>query len=1021
MKNKVLLIILILFICINVDVNAEILPSSLVGSDTGNYYEKTSLNSKLLVRYGSIIEFTEDYHEQLSITSSNPSIAGVANNKVEIIGSGSFSLTITQGTSVRTLDFFAWNSRLRKDNWHFGNEKVYSDAECTNNLGYIKGEAYYALDKAGNNFKIRELMLDHRNNAYEGSYATGDYDTAQRPIDQSTVKISESNGTYIGTGNPVGNYIKSYYDESKHTSSSHYALYYMWPSQTTYTVSLKDFTMTTKVKSDELRTEALVKSSGSTTTSPSTFTSQYDPQITSTTRSNNYGFFHAISYGASIVFVDGAGEARIASENVIKGEANTLKVVGTGRCDVIVKANNVETPYSFFSWNYKLKGGKIDVYSDASLSQKVGSMNGECYLVCNTEGNALKISEYLYSSGFGDVEIKGKYISKSQSSTYLEDVSSGSQRKVYISLKSFSIVRPVTKTVTGSASTGGSTSTGGFTSTVSSSFASTGSNAKDFLEICKQTIMYLKKYNYGYKSGGLGIPPYPKGGSMSDNPSSSTHNVDCVDYVRWSLYEYGKIKGITAFTEKPVITSYIPSFHSEAKKQLENKESTAWIKYFDVVYLASNHNTGLGRESDITVDKIKSLLKPGDILVYTGGPRFEARNSTTGVTPMNSNHIDVFAGFSGNDTSSSIGVLIYSCGSAPSAHSEYTNGSPVSLKYALKHTSDAHGFWDVTVVLRLKETSKQVASGITSNTNTTSSFNVVSNNESYEIKTVNAVNGTAVQVGNGFNIGVKEADYTIQGSDPAKSRYYQEKALPDGTPFNYQVYIPEKVSNSMPVIVVMGGGTGTSNLPKTLYNRGVKENKGLDAIVVTTQDAVTTTLKPCSNMMKLLKIMSFGNFSPESGAPSFGINSSKMALMGYSKGVSSIILTKANTGAEHGTLSYYTVEDVPCFKYVSMASGVGVNCPKTKIEALQKVSYVDVLCGKDDKQQGYENYKYNYSMYDDIKNGSTGIVTMNRSDNSSWRFSSIGHGSMGDHVEWNSYLEFIVNKLNDNTCNSNWS
>ena len=432
---------------------------------------------------------------------------------------------------------------------------------------------------------------------------------------------------------------------------------------------------------------------------------QYVSQITGTERTSQYGFFHAISYGASIVFVEGTGQARIGNEKIIKGEGNELKAIGTGKCDVAIKTDSAEAPFAFFVWNYKLKGGKTDVYADSSLSQKVGTMNGECYLVCNSEGNALRISDYLYSTGYGDVDLKNKYISKSHSSTYLEDKSAGSQNRVYISLKTLGFVRPVMVTSVGVGSTTGvgTESTSTSTSTISTKSTTTSSNATRFLEICKQTIMYLNKYNYGYKSGGLQIPPYGKNGSINDKPQASTLDVDCVDYIRWSLYEYGKARVIPAFTNKPVVTSYIPSFYTEAKNLITNKECAAWMKNFDVIYLASNHNTGLGREQDITVERIKSLLKPGDILVYTGGPRFEPRNSTTGVSPNNSNHIDVFAGFSDNDGPDSIGVLVYSCGSAPSAHTEYATGNPISLKYALKHTSDAHGFWDITVVLRLKE------------------------------------------------------------------------------------------------------------------------------------------------------------------------------------------------------------------------------------------------------------------------------------------------------------------------------
>lgn len=213
--------------------------------------------------------------------------------------------------------------------------------------------------------------------------------------------------------------------------------------------------------------------------------------------------------------------------------------------------------------------------------------------------------------------------------------------------------------------------------------------------------MYLYQYKYGYGSGGLDIPPY--NGSYNSAPKKSTHNIDCIDFVRWSLYEYGLAKGISSFTEKPYTTSYIPSYHSEAKSLSKGSNCAAWMQNFSVVYVSANHDTGLGRESGMTIEKIKTLLQPGDILVYTGGPRFKSTGITHGrVGDMYNNHIDVFAGFTGEDSNSSAGVLVYSCGDAPSSHSEYANGNPIAKKYSLSHSSDAHGFWDITAVIRLK-------------------------------------------------------------------------------------------------------------------------------------------------------------------------------------------------------------------------------------------------------------------------------------------------------------------------------
>ena len=160
-----------------------------------------------------------------------------------------------------------------------------------------------------------------------------------------------------------------------------------------------------------------------------------------------YGFFHAIMYGTTIEFVEGAGTVTISDSKVMDVEGSQLKALQPGICDVSVAVNSKSVPFAFFVWNYKLKGSQIDLYSDANLTQKAGTMKGEAYLVCKEEGNALKIEEYLFSTGSSDIYVKGKYISKSNSATYLEDNSKGKQTKLYFSLSKMTVVRPVTTTV----------------------------------------------------------------------------------------------------------------------------------------------------------------------------------------------------------------------------------------------------------------------------------------------------------------------------------------------------------------------------------------------------------------------------------------------------------------------------------------------------------------------------------------------------------------------------------------------
>ena len=92
------------------------------------------------------------------------------------------------------------------------------------------------------------------------------------------------------------------------------------------------------------------------------------------------------------------------------------------------------------------------------------------------------------------------------------------------------------------------------------------------------------------------------------NSSNRSSAIDCVGYVRWCLYEYGKTNGVSAFTKSPYCSDYVPTWMEDAQKISKGKSASDWMQKFDVVYVAANHNSGLGRESGITISRIKSLL-----------------------------------------------------------------------------------------------------------------------------------------------------------------------------------------------------------------------------------------------------------------------------------------------------------------------------------------------------------------------------------------------------------------------------
>ena len=433
--------------------------------------------------------------------------------------------------------------------------------------------------------------------------------------------------------------------------------------------------------------------------------------------------YYPVKNGITIELVDGTGNVAIGNTQVSQLKDNKIQFVGAGTSSVQITNASKSMTYNFFVWNTLLKGGTTDVYSDSALSNKIGTVSGVTYFICEEQGTSLLIKNALYSTGgfigSPNENLTGKYLNNyhtnsGSSNQNFEYAFSGGKGELYLSLKDLSQVKKVTKTVVVTVPPSG-TSTGG--SQVSTgSYGSTGgySNVGEaFLAECSENIKWLYNYGYTYKSGGSGIPPYKGNDRNSSNRSSA---IDCVGYVRWCLYEYGKTNGVSAFTKSPYCSDYVPTWMEDAQKISKGKSASDWMQKFDVVYVAANHNSGLGRESGITISRIKSLLKPGDILVYTGGPRYKPNYSTHGVSANNSNHIDVFAGFTNEDSSNAIGVKIYSCGDAPSSHSEHKNGSPVKKKYYLNHKSDAHGFWDVTAVLRLKSGTLKATSTSTSST-----------------------------------------------------------------------------------------------------------------------------------------------------------------------------------------------------------------------------------------------------------------------------------------------------------------
>lgn len=205
------------------------------------------------------------------------------------------------------------------------------------------------------------------------------------------------------------------------------------------------------------------------------------------------------------------------------------------------------------------------------------------------------------------------------------------------------------------------------------------------LNAASSCIKYLSDNAYHYKNEDeerMSIPPYNEKGNPKKGDSRA---FDCVKFVEWVTYEYNKVNNKEVPYSDRIETYY------EHAKNIGN-----WKKYYNPVYASEDVNAnGMGYK--VKAKAIYETLKPGDILIYT-----------TDYGDGKSHHIDIFAGFADDqkepkNSDKYMKVKIYSGGTDPTA-SEYTKGEPMVKKYYMKRngTSKAHGFWDMTAVLRIK-------------------------------------------------------------------------------------------------------------------------------------------------------------------------------------------------------------------------------------------------------------------------------------------------------------------------------
>lgn len=147
-----------------------------------NYTEK--LRANYIVPYGKEINIQKSNNE--TITSDNAEIAQIVDNKLQIIGVGSFTLTVKKDNSEEKINFFAWNTYLKKGKYY-----VYNDENKTIKDGIIRSKTYLAISKTNNSsvFKIEDYFF--KTGKYSGTNLKGKYITSYY-----NAKTDKSNTSY---------------------------------------------------------------------------------------------------------------------------------------------------------------------------------------------------------------------------------------------------------------------------------------------------------------------------------------------------------------------------------------------------------------------------------------------------------------------------------------------------------------------------------------------------------------------------------------------------------------------------------------------------------------------------------------------------------------------------------------------------------------------------------------------------------------------------------------------------------
>lgn len=175
MKKKILLSFMIVFL-ITIGMGSTFAAKTKY---FGNLTEAINDESFCFVKYGKSISILDPTYK-ITINDSRKARLNANGNRMEIIGTGKFTVTVQDGKKTKDITFFAWNAQLKS-----GQEQIYSNMARTQKHSNISGKVYLAVSTT----------------SYNG-----------------TLQINEFKTVNGNVGNIKGKYIRSYYNNSKVTN-----------------------------------------------------------------------------------------------------------------------------------------------------------------------------------------------------------------------------------------------------------------------------------------------------------------------------------------------------------------------------------------------------------------------------------------------------------------------------------------------------------------------------------------------------------------------------------------------------------------------------------------------------------------------------------------------------------------------------------------------------------------------------------------------------------------------------------